>query len=588
MNVLSISLLSTLLPIALISITIILYIVAKAFFLKKYSSYLEELEQFLTYEPYIETLTALRTVDITLKAQEKTIIEEMTASSNDKIKINDVKIEEINETKEYFAKQSNDIDNRIKELRNLKDTLLNNLEQSRVFSCKKIISKIENNKSEMNEIRKNINEQTKQFINPIIDFNNKRYKLEKIVSKIENTTKKWFNDVQNDIFQKNVEDRIFKMKEDLEIADNFVSRGNQEKAFTHFTLFKKTLFDLITFDNYFDKFKDILFVKSNQMYSKILNHLKKVKVNLGSNLERLNTNVFLQNFEDELADAKSSFYDLNISKTSENIEKYFNTLLGLTYAINQELNAYHFFSQFGISEIQKFFLIASEKYNEIKASCEKILGIDKLFYWNLQNEMNDIDLLMSEIDSNISEYTKSVEISNNLYSTKQSKYKKILQLLLTFFNECENIEKSIDIFYTEGVSQGLKYNQLKKIYIQGLADIKKFNIKLSIEDNENISLIEKKKQEIENFIVNQDNYSEKELKIFVDQIFSLIVIFIMKTVKKVLLVRSFTLINLSHSYKRIENNLYDKKVIECEDLIYEGKYEEGIKSLIDSIRGVNN
>ena len=106
--------------------------------------------------------------------------------------------------------------------------------------------------------------------------------------------------------------------------------------------------------------------------------------------------------------------------------------------------------------------------------------------------MNDIDLLMSEIDSNISEYTKSVEISNNLYSTKQSKYKKILQLLLTFFNECENIEKSIDIFYTEGVSQGLKYNQLKKIYIQGLADIKKFNIKLSIEDNENISLIEKK------------------------------------------------------------------------------------------------
>ena len=29
------------------------------------------------------------------------------------------------------------------------------------------------------------------------------------------------------------------MKEDLEIADNFVSRGNQEKAFTHFTLFKK-------------------------------------------------------------------------------------------------------------------------------------------------------------------------------------------------------------------------------------------------------------------------------------------------------------------------------------------------------------
>ena len=62
----------------------------------------------------------------------------------------------------------------------------------------------------------------------------------------------------------------------------------------------------------------------------------------------------------------------------------------------------------------------------------------------------------------------------------------------------------------------------------------------------------------------------------------------MISLKKVVIIKSFYLINNEHSYNRIKNNMYNKKVLESQSLIQEGQYEKGLEVLIQTIMGVNN
>ena len=62
----------------------------------------------------------------------------------------------------------------------------------------------------------------------------------------------------------------------------------------------------------------------------------------------------------------------------------------------------------------------------------------------------------------------------------------------------------------------------------------------------------------------------------------------MISLKKVVIIKSFYLINNEYSYNRIKNNMYNKKVLESQSLIQEGQYEKGLEVLIQTIMGVNN
>ena len=88
----------------------------------------------------------------------------------------------------------------------------------------------------------------------------------------------------------------------------------------------------------------------------------------------------MKNIEDELIEAKTHFYNLEIETTEKAIEKYFNSLLGLTFAITSELHAFNFFTQFSENDINKHLAFIQNRVLEIDEKTEKILHIDKLFY----------------------------------------------------------------------------------------------------------------------------------------------------------------------------------------------------------------
>ncbi|MBD5423273.1 MAG: hypothetical protein HDR43_02145 [Mycoplasma sp.] len=585
MNLIGTILLSTLIPIPIV--IIILFIALKWLYLKKYAKYLDELEIFLKEEPYIDTLTVLRTVDVRLQEQEKTLIEEMTSSPNDQIKLNDIKMDDLNKKKEQFASQTITIEEKIKNLEILKNDLLDRLKNSKVFSCKKIVFEVEEEKNKLNDIKKNVNEESLKFINPIIEFSRKKYEYEKIYKSIDEKITKWLNEINNDDFVKNINDKMQKIQTYLGEAEESVNNFKQdEETFGSFARFKKMLFELLIFDNHYKSLKKYLF--DNNDYLKIKKHIDSLKERFDINFDNLNVNTYLKNIEDELMQAKWHFYQLDTHNADLWTRKYLKSLSGLVQVLSQELRAWSFFKTNGLEQIRKYLGLLNNKYNELKAACESVVHIDKMFYWNLKSNLSEIENLNNTILSSILTYSDSMVNKNVSYISKQDHYKKVFLLMCSFVDACNELDKIIDSFYTEGISQGLRYNRLKKIYISGLSDIKKFNIKLTKEDDENIFSIERNKQKIDSYILDNIKYDEKTLKTHVDELFKLIVSFINNVLKKVVILKSFSLINTEYAYKRLVNDIYDDKVLKSEKLIKDGQYMTGLKKLIESIIEVNN
>lgn len=577
--------------ISIISIVIFLFLsffLIKLFFYFKYKNFSNKIEDFLKSEPYIDTLTTLRSVDITLRKKEKNLIDKMMQTSNDEIQEKDKEMAEINHYKEKFAQQQIEIEEKIKSISNLHTKLKEKLSKISPFSVRNIILDIKQFQQQIEKIKEEVNNETSKFIDPIKEFENKKYKYSKIVNNFKNLIQKWESEINNESFSRNLYSKMESIDTFLNYAIENVDKHNFSESLTNFNLFKKNLYDLILFANYYDSFKETCLVNIKNQFNKVLEYFEKTKNDI--NLNNSDIDFAIKNVELEIEEVKKSFFNLEIEATEKNIEKVFNSLLNLTFLIKKEVQAYYFFhdeiNQHGYEEIKQFSINVDKKFDELKLNVNNISHIDKMIYLNFQEDINDLKILLEEINKNIDLYREDFQTGNLSNSMLQNRYEKILQSMLIFFEQINDVEKRIETFYKEGYSQGLRYYKLKKIYVNGFSQLRQMGVKLSIEDKEIISLIEKQKKYVEDKI--HEINSEEYLKDKVDTFFDLLSKFIMISLKKVVIIKSFYLINNEYSYNRIKNNMYNKKVLESQSLIQEGQYEKGLEVLIQTIMGVNN
>lgn len=577
--------------ISIISIVIFLFLsffLIKLFFYFKYKNFSNKIEDFLKSEPYIDTLTTLRSVDITLRKKEKNLIDKMMQTSNDEIQEKDKEMAEINHYKEKFAQQQIEIEEKIKSISNLHAKLKEKLSKISPFSVRNIILDIKQFQQQIEKIKEEVNNETSKFIDPIKEFENKKYKYSKIVNNFKNLIQKWESEINNESFSRNLYSKMESIDTFLNYAIENVDKHNFSESLTNFNLFKKNLYDLILFANYYDSFKETCLVDVKNQFNKVLEYFEKTKNDI--NLNNSDIDFAIKNVELEIEEVKKSFFNLEIEATEKNIEKVFNSLLNLTFLIKKEVQAYYFFhdeiNQHGYEEIKQFSINVDKKFDELKLNVNNISHIDKMIYLNFQEDINDLKILLEEINKNIDLYREDFQTGNLSNSMLQNRYEKILQSMLIFFEQINDVEKRIETFYKEGYSQGLRYYKLKKIYVNGFSQLRQMGVKLSIEDKEIISLIEKQKKYVEDKI--HEINSEEYLKDKVDTFFDLLSKFIMISLKKVVIIKSFYLINNEYSYNRIKNNMYNKKVLESQSLIQDGQYEKGLEVLIQTIMGVNN
>lgn len=589
MNVFISSFLSALIIISAILAVFGIFALVKWMKWKSYSKYLQELEVFLSEEPYIDTLTVLRTIDIRLKEKEEKLKEQTTSSPNSQIEDNISKIEILTKDKEKFASQTITIEEKLKTIHLLKNSLHENIDKSKVFSCRKIIKKINFERDEINKVKQIVSKESLNFVNPFDEFWKIRHKYEKINSTIVTEIAKWIKEVNDFNFEENINDKLNKINQYLGEVETFLNSEKKNEALSSFTIYKKHIYDLLCFQNHYENFYNFLFFQSDQEVKKINDHIEKIKNGTSINFKNLNIDEYLKNVQELLLNAKNSFYSLDVKNTNEYIRNYKIKAFDMVRLISQEVYAYNFININRNKYIEQYWNLINDKYNEIKQNCEKVVHIDKIFYWGLEANLNEITELKNDISSNISNLTSILFDDDVSYMFKQSQYKKVFLLMRKFIDLYNEVDKVIDSFYSEGFSLGLKYKRLKKIYIFGLSDIKKFNIKLTDKDNKIIQLIDKKKREIDSNIFNINNSSnEKTLKEDVHELYGATVQFVNNVLKKVVIYKAFTLINIEFSHLRSENYFdyisYNEKVLKSEALLDSGEYIGALKYLSKSIR----
>ena len=244
-------LLSIFVPVLICS-PFIIFVLAKWFFLKKYSNYLRKLEIFLNEEPFIDTLTILRTIDVKLSKSEKILTDQIISYSNDKIELANTRITKIQKDKEKFGQQTIIIEEKLSQLNKIKDRLLDKLTQSKVFSCRTIIKQAEERRRELNNLEKNINEESIKFLNPIQEFNNTEYEYIGIYKILETKIDKWKQEIVEQSFSKALEEKQTEINNYLEAVHNYIDSDNQEEMLKTFTSFKKVIYNLLMFDNHYE------------------------------------------------------------------------------------------------------------------------------------------------------------------------------------------------------------------------------------------------------------------------------------------------------------------------------------------------
>ena len=130
-------------------------------------------------------MTILRTIDVKFTKSEKRLVERITNSPNDQIQDINVNISKIQKEKEEYARLTIEIEEKITELRKIKNKLFNKLDHSKVFSCHPIIVEANNKINELNLLKKNINERSLKLLKPIKEFNNTKYEYLSIYKSLQ-------------------------------------------------------------------------------------------------------------------------------------------------------------------------------------------------------------------------------------------------------------------------------------------------------------------------------------------------------------------------------------------------------------------
>lgn len=558
-----------------------IFVLLKWIFLKKYSKFLKKLENFLNEEPYINTLTILRTIDVKLNNSEKWLVEEIIASANDKMQDINVKISLIQKEKEIYARQTIEIEEKIADLHKIQKKLFNKLDNSKVFSCHLIIKEAINKKNELNLLEKNINENSLKILKPIEEFTKTKHEYLSIYLSLQNKITLWTEEINNDQFIKSLENVQNQINESLEKVNEYIERDNEEEMWKAFTSFKKVLYNLLLFDNHYENFKKTLFEMS--AYSMFIEHIEKLKTTTTINFDNLNVLGYSNNIQELIDTTKAYFFQLDVHNTKENLKILLRNQQDFFNLVNKEYSAYLFIKTYKFDYIQKYLHIIKNKHSELKKEIDKISTIDKMFYWSLDTDHSELISLNNNIQNFIREYTDIIDNPNFSFTFKQELYKKIFLSISSFIDLCNQTEKRIDIFYTNASNPILKYFNLSKTYIIGLSKIKKNNIILSNKDKNLIYEIEEIKKRIDLIITSNKETNETKIEEYVKTLFDLVVVFLNTIVQKSTITKVFSLIITKYSYYQLMDQDFHNIVLESEKMLHYGQYLEGLQLLVHYI-----
>ena len=583
----------------LLIIPIILTIALTIFFLIKkqmriFSNYYNELAEFLQSEPYNEAKTTLRTVDINLNKIETNKIEEIRTNLDDELIIeqtieNDHELIKIQNDKQVFAENLIEIEDKIFLLKKKHKEGCEYLKNRKIFKIQKNIFEIKKIKSQINKISNDVEKKVKEYIDEIEEINKILYKYRNQFKQLIKIFNQWKSKEISTEFASQIDQKIELINQANNNLSESLKKGKIREAKNYFSQYKKAIYNVYQFANYYDKFKNIIFNEAPNSLNKIKNFFNTVKIKLNSNLNYLQINIYFEKAEQQLKTIEKSFNQFEIEETKVNIKIYYDILLSANLIINNELKAFHFMQNNNIFEkIGDFYKNSSKKYLKIKAEVDEALAIDPIYFNWIKKEEEKLIQLLNDLEDLKSKINSEKNISSLSSLSKQHKIKTYLQLIKNFNQTHDFIKNEINIFYSEGINVCLIFNRIKHLLLTMNVNLKKLNVKLKPEELRLQAELESERLNIDKVIMAKKTENNDSLKLMIEK-YQLLAINYLQTIgKKIAVIKIFTILNEKYSYKRIQNPIFHKSILESENQFIEGNYESGLKLITNAIRdGIN-
>lgn len=558
--------------------------------MKKHKDYYDKLGAYLRQEPCNDTKTVLRTLDINLNKMETNLIEETKNTISDLTILNstieqDSRFIKINKDKEEFANYQIEIENKLVELKKLYSLGLKHLSNKNIFKVKKNMFEITKIKYQINKISKTVEQRSKKYINEIEQIYKELWIYTKIARDIFKIMEQWKNNKNVDLkFKEHVEQKKTRIKDINNELSNAINKQKIKESKNKFKEYRKSLFEMYEFGNYFDKFVEFIFINAPKIEKEINLFFKKVQNLTNSDLNFLGIEKYFENYNNSILEAKKFFYEFNVIETKKSIRKFLEILLNLNITINNELKAYKFINDEKRNEqLNYFYNDVSFKFLKIKEECKDACAIDNVYFEWIQSDI----LKMEEILKNLRDLKIFIESEHNDHNisniSKQYKYKNFAFNIKSFNEIYYNIKNEIELFYADGLRPRLKLNRIKQLLLNINASLEDYNIILTPEEEEQKNKLEEQRWDID-YKLSKKLIEENQFISLVEEMQNNCAKYINIVGKKILIVKIYININEKYSYRRQNNLDFHNKIKNSEQQIINGNYLEGLKLMINAIK----
>lgn len=576
----------TLIPCLLI---IILIIFVFAFY-KTQKKYYLNIETGIKNKVFSNTITTLKWLDTTLLKKEELKKEELLKNNSnltneDMLTIieNNLELIQIKNDKENFASRLNKVEKELRNIRILHNIGCSQLSKKKLINSYFIIKKIKNSLNVLNQIKIATEKESRQYT---IDFEilNKELWLYRNIFKNDIITivESWkINEKVSINFIKKIDQKVIDINLINNEIESLIENQDYKNAKMLVEKYKKSMYEILYFGNYFDKFVQELFENANKKFVKLKNFYNLTKITFNSNLKYLEFDLYFQNSKNKWKQAIQSFEKLDVKNTKELIGSFEKDLINITLTLNNEIKSNNFLCSSKSKEIFLWFEDTMAKNIKIQKQIEDVINLDSVYFDWLKFEKKKMENLLLELNK-IKEKIINEQNKDISRVSKQYKYKSFMYVIKSFNESYFNIKKEINIFYSEGLSPRLKFNKTKNVILKMESFIKTSSLKLSKEDLNIIKINELKRNKIDKNITMK-NINEESLIHQIKEYEKKSIEYLLTIGKKVVIANMYKKLNESYSYKRIKNMNLHKAFLYTEKIFMDGEYENSLLLLINAI-----
>ena len=554
---------------------------------KKFSDYYRELDEFLQSEPYNDTKTTLRTVDINLNKMEANRLEELRSNlapglSLEATAAHDSELLQIQKDKEEFADNLNEIEDKIQELKYKHRTGTNLLKNRNYFKMQHNWFEIQKIKFQVNKLANDVEKRVKIYIDEIEEIQKILYKYRNQLKNLIIVIHSW-KTPEVSLLNTQIEHKLDAIQEiNNNLSDSWAKRKIRESK-THFYQYKKELYQLYRFANHRDQFYQVIFTDAPAALAQLQQLFKVIQTHFGHELIYLEITKYFENARHALSVAQDCFGNFLVEPTQSAITNFFDILLSARLIINSEFRAYKFVTNSKtIHYLNQFYQNINKRYAIVTKEIDEALAIDLHYFEWLKAERAKMEQIIRDLEELKTRLTLEENEPNLANASKQHRMKSYFYLVRAFNEIHDNIRAEIQLFYSEGINPRLIFNRIKNLVLSLNVELKTLNVKLNSTELRLQANVEKKRVLIAQMILNHE--SESQIKAMIQK-YQLLGTSYLKTIgKKWVLIKIYTHLNERYSYKRHQQGPFHKLVTESEQCFQTGDYDAGFKLMVHAIK----